>query len=778
MLDGRALGIELAVFAHTVEDDHGGVDGVTDDGKHCGDEGLVNIEVEGQQTVEQSEEADDEDGVVGQRGDAANAETPAAETETDIDEHDQEAADDGEEGIADQVICDGGTHLLRLDDAQGVGLGAAELLLGDFVGEERLGAVVELADDVGIDGFALFVDFILGGDFELGGGTVGLDLGGLAKLLVERGADIDGVDGLVEADHVCAAAREIDTTAQAAGDNADEADGDGGTGDNIEGLALADEVEVGVTHEVFGEGEGEVDLLLVVEHPVETEACDEDGGEERGGDTDAEGDCEALDGTGAEHDEHQAEEEGGHLTVDDGGVGVAETGGYRIDEAAPVAEFLFDTLVDDDVAVNSHGESQHDTGDARHGEDGAHRGKHAHEEEDVGDKSDGRHPAAAVIEENHVDEHDDEGQDEGDKTLGDGLLTERGTDNGFLDDDGGGGEFARLEDVGKVLGLFEGEVAGDGGAAAGNLAVDHGGRIDKVVEDNGHAVADILAGDALPLAGAVAIHSHGNLVAAGIAEILTGIGDDAAVEEGGAVAGVDADGVELVDVGTLLDGLGGPEELDSTGVDDPLLEGGLNHAGDGVAVLGSGIADHGAPHQAALLVDVGHEHFLVEEGVLLGEFVELGIGVLLAAALEGVEEGVALGCSGLVRHSGILLGLGCGGFGLAAAHGGNIFVNLFEHQVGLGILVGQPKLELSSALEELADALGVLHAGQLNEDALGGAELLDGGLRHAELVDTLAQDFVCAVVGTGGLLANHVDNIVVGAVELYLVAKLGVEVGG
>ena len=57
-----ALRVETQVLADSVEDDHRVVDGIADDRQDRGDERLVDLEVEGQQTVEHREDADDQQG--------------------------------------------------------------------------------------------------------------------------------------------------------------------------------------------------------------------------------------------------------------------------------------------------------------------------------------------------------------------------------------------------------------------------------------------------------------------------------------------------------------------------------------------------------------------------------------------------------------------------------------------------------------------------------------------------------------------------------------------
>ena len=64
-----AFRVKLAILTDAVENNHSGVDGVTDNSQHGRDEVLVNLKVEGQQTIEQGEESDNQDGIMGQSGD-------------------------------------------------------------------------------------------------------------------------------------------------------------------------------------------------------------------------------------------------------------------------------------------------------------------------------------------------------------------------------------------------------------------------------------------------------------------------------------------------------------------------------------------------------------------------------------------------------------------------------------------------------------------------------------------------------------------------------------
>ena len=231
----------------------------------------------------------------------------------------------------------------------------------------------------------------------------------------------------------------------------------------------------------------------------------------------------------------------------------------------------------------------------------------------------------------------------------------------------------------------------------------------------------------------------------------------------------------MINVGTVLNGFSTPKELHCAVVNDALLHSGINHAVDGLAALAVSVAHNRTGQQATLLIDVGHQHIFVEEGVVLGEFFVCSLGTVVLVGTQCIQQRVALG-NWLFLNLGNLLG--CLFLGLDAADRSDKIVNLFKHPVSLGIVIGQPELQLGGTLEEFADTLRVFHTGKLNKDTLGGAQLLNSGLRNAELVNTLTEDLVGAVIGTGGLFLDDLDNSIVIVVQLDAVTQLGVEIGG
>ena len=127
---------------------------------------------------------------------------------------------------------------------------------------------------------------------------------------------------------------------------------------------------------------------------------------------DDEGGGEALDGTATEHEEDDTGEDGGHLSVDDGGVGVAVTVGHGLAETLAGGKLFLDSFVDDHVRIHCHTHGQDETCDTGQGEHGSEGNQCAEEEENVAQKGYVSCDTGSHVEEDHVDEHQDEGDDE------------------------------------------------------------------------------------------------------------------------------------------------------------------------------------------------------------------------------------------------------------------------------------------------------------------------------------------------------------------------------
>ena len=171
----------------------------------------------------------------------------------------------------------------------------------------------------------------------------------------------------------------------------------------------------------------------------------------------------------------------------------------------------------------------------------------------------------------------------------------------------------------------------------------------------------------------------------------------------------------------------------------------------------------GAGNRLVALVHIGHQQG--EQRIGLGQI--LGISVLGRSIVNGqlVDQRTAVCNLGL--GGGVLLSCFA-----ASVDGGQVLVGSFEEADSFGVVVGLPELELGSTLEEFADALRLLDTRQLNQDTLRSAQLLDGRLGNTELIDTLADNLVGAVVGIGSLGADGLDNVVVVVTHLDFVAEV------
>ena len=372
---------------------------------------------------------------MGEGNHAAETPVPSAEAHCDVSEDDDEGKDDGDDGVAPDVACDGSAHLVGGDDTVGVLQGLGEVCEGHILHEHSLQGLEEHSFDFSIHGRGLVFDLVGSGDLHLAVATEllhlhrrGLDVivgcGSGVEHLVDSVTHVFSKHGLVEADHIGAATGEIDTIGKALGEDAGERDDNHDAGDDIRPLASAEEVDVCVLEEVLREVVLEGDVLALGHAAVDDEAGDEDGGEHRSDDTDDQGGGKSLDRAGTEEEEHETGEQGSDLAVDDGGVSVGITVRYSLAQALACLDLFLDALIDDNVGVHGHTQGQHETGDTGQGQNRAEGGEGAEEEHYVGEQCHIGHETCALVEEYHIEEHEDEGDEEGNHTVLDGLCTQ------------------------------------------------------------------------------------------------------------------------------------------------------------------------------------------------------------------------------------------------------------------------------------------------------------------------------------------------------------------
>ena len=500
--------------------------------------------------------------------------------------------------------------------------------------------------------------------------------------------------------------------------------------------------------------------------PLDQQARNEHGAEERSDDTDDKGRGEALYGAVTEDEEHDTGDDGRQVTVDDGRVGFRETvfDGQR--EPLAAAQLLLDTFVDDDVGIDGHTHRQDDTRDTRQRQHGAERHQDAHQQEDVGQQGDVGHPACGLVEQAHVEQHEDEGDHERKHTRVDRLLTQRGAHDGILDDLGRSGNLTRVEYVGKVFRLLNREVARDLRGTLVDLGVHAGCGIYVPVEDDGDAFADVLARQTRPLLRTLAVHGHRHLGrSAALGVLLRGARHDRPVQRSLAVGRGNLDGIKVVAAVDLIVALDTPlevdvgrEELAHRRVRQVFVDG--SHVG----LIGG---TDGGPTRITR-VEHGQQRVL---RTVVAACVHLpGSGNGIGADLGDQACGVA--GSGLLTD-----GLGFGRSGLGLRGGGELGQLGLDELIGgcqcgkhLAGIVGQPEFERRGTLQQVAHTLRLLHARQLDQDAVRVGQTHDVGLRNAEMVDTAAQDVERSGDGGIGFLLEDFLDVGIGAFERDVLA--------
>ena len=275
-------------------------------------------------------------------------------------------------------------------------------------------------------------------------------------------------------------------------------------------------------------------------------------------------------------------------------------------------------------------------------------------------------------------------------------------------------------------------------------------------------------GKGSPATCSVNIHLHAHAGTAILVILVLGIGDYVTLQRCTAVALCHADSIKFVPVGTLAlaHALDTPLELNVRGKD----------------VLGFGSCEQFADSLHVALVCKTYytaistlgQLQLAQQGMLLLQALQLGVAYVgIAGAVLGnsrCQVGLLFGriCSGN------LIGLfGRSGFLVNVEDGSQLAVYLYQERSDFLRVVGLPELQVGRTLQQLADALGLLHTRHFHHDAAFLAfQSLDVGLYHTEAVDTGAQNVVAIVNSTLQFGTQNVLNFLVCALGRNLVAKL------
>ena len=186
-----------------------------------------------------------------------------------------------------------------------------------------------------------------------------------------------------------------------------------------------------------------------------------EGGEDGGDDADGERHREALHRASSHVEKDHGGDEGGEVRVDDRRQSPRKAGIERLNQGPAPSPLLAHALVNDDVGVHRHADSQHDAGNARHGERGPKHRENRDDQADVGcEREVGDHAERAVGNEHEADDEQAR-HDRGELTRRDGIGAKAWADCPFFNDRQVGWQRTGAQQHCKVVGRLRSEVAGN-----------------------------------------------------------------------------------------------------------------------------------------------------------------------------------------------------------------------------------------------------------------------------------------------------------------------------
>ena len=164
------------------------------------------------------------------------------------------------------------------------------------------------------------------------------------------------------------------------------------------------------------------------------------------------------------------------------------------------------------------------------------------------------------------------------------------------------------------------------------------------------------------------------------------------------------------------------------------------------------MANDGTIHNLTCCVGCGHQ--FGKQGVSLVVGLQLCVLIVLTFKFsQEVALGFNLSLNLLLNHIEV------------AQH----IVSPLQHREHLAVVVGSPELQRSGTLQELTHTLGLFHAGQLHQETARVLQPLNVGLCHTKAVDTATEHVVGVCNCALSLLAEHLNHLVIAAVESNLV---------
>ena len=206
---------------------------------------------------------------------------------------------------------------------------------------------------------------------------------------------------------------------------------------------------------------------------------------------------ETPDRAGAEDQQRQTGDQGGHVGIENGAEGAFVAGVDRRLRRGAIAHLFADALVDQHVGVDGHAQGERDGGDAGQRQRRLQQRQDRHQQQQVGRERQHRYHAEHHVVHAHERGDRDKAPERGTETLADVVGAEAGADGALLDDFHRRGEGPGAQQQ-RHVGRFGGAHApADLHAPAADLAADHRRGDDLALaffdQQDGHALADALA---------------------------------------------------------------------------------------------------------------------------------------------------------------------------------------------------------------------------------------------------------------------------------------------
>ena len=249
-------------------------------------------------------------------------------------------------------------------------VGGAEIFLRHSI-EFIFKALEELAHDDVVDIFVARFNHIVGRNSHA---SVVIDCdnrnGSTFKRRKQLLLQSVGVDTVVELNDIVATTREVDTWIELTSSKRNCNNCNSHSNYDEAHLARADEVEVRVNPKFLGErsAEGGVLEFTAVDEPFEHDARKEYGSEERANNTDNQSCSEALDRTCTVQEQNQTSDDRSEVRVEDSRESILVTIVDSTLEVLTGTKFFLGTFKYEHVGIDSHTESEHNTGDTRESE--------------------------------------------------------------------------------------------------------------------------------------------------------------------------------------------------------------------------------------------------------------------------------------------------------------------------------------------------------------------------------------------------------------------------